>query len=708
MKYLFLVLLLMVLLCSALFSEPANLLSISTRPYGTLPLGTSSDLFSFGGGAEISAAFFPAGLRFFGFGLGSNLKMMPLSSENGLWTITGFGSVTARFPLGDRFAVLAHGSGGYYYWNGMGWDAAGGNGGSFVLKGGAAVTFRLFGPFSLGLGASYDYYFQLYNGVSFDVAIRLDFPLSLGKRRMEVQADEEIKPELLKEESKDDAVHLHSIRLQSLFPVLYKYYDSHPVGTVVVKNEGTVPVEEVRLQFYVERYMDNPMDIGDGFDLAAGEEKSVELYGLFTEDLMEITEGTKVSSKLTILYDVSGATQTKSYTPGLEFHNRNALVWDDDRKNASFITAKDPEILTLAKRVIGWTQEMKNPAVDENLQKGMAIFEALNLYGMQYEIDPTTPFAEFSEDATTIDFLQFPRQTLQFTSGDCDDLSALYTSLLEAVGVETAVITIPGHIYTAFALNATPEEARRQFSSPDELIYREGKVWVPVEITMCRNPFEEAWLRGAKEWRENNTREQAVLYPTRTSWRTYQAVGFKEKASGIQLPDQKEVVASFKRSLDRHIEREIYPQVARIRGRIAKSDEPYKFENKLAVVYARHGMYGKALETLEAIVAKHDYTPSLINLGNVFFLQDEYGTALSYYERVLDEDKRNKTALLGAARCHHELQNYGLVGHTYNELKSIDPDMASRFAYLDLKGEEAGRAADAAGIREVVLWEEEE
>ena len=41
------------------------------------------------------------------------------------------------------------------------------------------------------------------------------------------------------------------------------------------------------------------------------------------------------------------------------------------------------------------------------------------------------------------------------------------------------------------------------------------------------------------------------------------------------------------------------------------------------------------------------------------------------------------------------------------KLKAIDPDMAMRFAYLDLRGEEATRAADAAGMRKVVLWEEE-
>jgi tetratricopeptide (TPR) repeat protein len=717
MKRFWLALVLVVIISPAVLGETDNLLSVSTRPYGTLPLGSSADLFKFGGGIEASAAFFPAIFRVVGFGLGSNLKMLPLESSDGLWMITGFGGVTVRVPLGDRFAVLGHGSAGYYYWNGISWDTGGTNGGGFVVKGGVVGTFRLVGPFSLGLGVSYDYYAKLYNGIGFDLAVRFDFPIEARKRPLRKKTPEKVKPEPLEEKEKPkteekaeegEGVELKDIQLATLFPVMYKYYDDNPVGTVVVKNFESEAAENIRLKFYVERYMDNPMDLGGGFDLGPGEKREVALYGLFTEDLMQITEGTKASAKITLSYSLGGEEQTEEYTPVLKFHNRNALTWDDDRKIASFVTAKDPEILTFAKNVMTWIQEVQNPQVDEHLQKGMAVFEALSSYGIRYEIDPTTPFAELSENETAVDFLQFPRQTLQYTNGDCDDLSALYTSLLEAVGVETAVITIPGHIYTAFALKADPEEARRAFSRPDNLVFREKKAWVPVEITMCQDTFEKAWKEGAKEWRENNSRDQANLYPTRTSWRTYQAVGFKEGASGIRLPERSAVISAFEKSLTRHIEREIYPQVAKIQGKMAESRSPYKYENKLAVLYARHGLYGRALETLEEITARREYAPALINQGNIYFLRDEYESALSYYQRVLDQHEGNRTALLGVARCHHELENYGFVGKTYEKLQNVAPDLAMRFAYLDLRGEEASRASDAAGLQEIVVWEEEE
>ena len=55
---------------------------------------------------------------------------------------------------------------------------------------------------------------------------------------------------------------------------------------------------------------------------------------------------------------------------------------------------------------------------------------------------------------------------------------------------------------------------------------------------------------------------------------------------------------------------------------------------------------------------------------------------------------------------NHDLENYYQVRKTYGELKKRDPDLAVQFAYLDMKGEEATRAAEISGVREVVVWEQ--
>lgn len=702
-KRFFALIALMILLSTAAFGQQ-HLLSTSALPYGTLPLGPSSELFKLGFGTEVSASFIPAFLKYFGLGLGGNFYLLPLESANSVWALGAGAGPVFRLPLGERFAVHAFGHIGYYYWGPAGWDTGGGNGGDLLFRGGAGGSFRIAGPFAVGLGVSYDYLGKLYNGLSLSLVARLDFPLTAAPPKPREVPAEKIKPQPLE---KGKGVELRDINLTHLFPVLYKYYDSNPVGTARIRNFEKKPAEDVKISFYVERYMDNPMESAVSFDLAAGEEKTINLLGLFTDDLMSITEGTKASAKITVSWVMDKKTQEKSYTPVVEVHNRNAMMWDDDKKIASFVTAKDPAVLTFSKNVMSWMQEEANTAVDENLQKGMALFEAIKSYGIRYQVDPVTPFAEFSEQTTAIDFIQFPRQTLEYTNGDCDDLSALYTAMLEAAGVESAVITIPGHIYAAFALKSAPEEARSAFGRPDELIFRDDKVWVPVEITLFQDSFEKAWSTGAKEWRENVAKDQSAIFPTRNSWQLYQAVGFAESSLTLSLPDRGKVTAAFKQSLTRHIEKEIYPQAAAIQANMAQSNAKHKLKNSLGVLYARYGLYDRAAETFNEILGSMEYKPALINMGNISFVKRNYESALSFYERVLKTDGKDKTALLGVSRCNHELENYGMVAKTFDQLKAIDRDLASRFAYLDLRGEEAARAADVVGLRNVVVWDEE-
>jgi len=579
--FLFVILTLIFITASGLGAEPKNMISTSITPYGTIPLGSSEELFNLGTGAEATATFIPAFLRYFGLSAGTSFMLLPLESKiNSVWTLAAGGPVF-WFPLGNRFVIHAHGRAGYYYWSPTSWDAGGVNTGSFTLGGGAGASIRIANSFSVGLGISYNYYSKLYNGLDVYLSARLDFPPDAQGQPVPTFR-RTVQPKPLAEKGR--GVESLSVSLYPLFPVLYNYYDNNPIGQIAVKNLEPETFKNVQVSFFVERYMDNPMECGDSFTIEPDEIKELELFGLFTEDLMEITEGTKVSAKITLSYSLDDETYIKDFTSVLEFYNRNALMWDDDRKIASFVTAKDPEILEFARNAVSWMQTVKNPALDDNLQKGMAVYEAVKAYGIQYEIDPTTPFSEFSEQETAIDFLQFPRQTLQFTSGDCDDLTVLYTSLLEAVGVETAIITVPGHIYAAFALKLTQDEAQRTFGSSDELVFRNEKAWIPVEITMFQDTFEKAWQTGAKEWRENTLKDQSQFYPTREAWQYYQAVGFKEGAAEIQLPPREIVTNAVSDTINRYVEKEIYPQAAQIEAEMEQSDRKYKYLNKLAVL----------------------------------------------------------------------------------------------------------------------------
>jgi tetratricopeptide (TPR) repeat protein len=452
-------------------------------------------------------------------------------------------------------------------------------------------------------------------------------------------------------------------------------------------------------------------------EMKRGEQQEVPLYALFTDQVLTITEGTKVAAEVEVSYTISGSDLSKAESRTLRLYDRNAMTWDDDRKASAFITAKDPAVLRFAKSTAGFIREHNNKAVNLSFRVGMGIFEALQLHGINYVVDPQTPYEEFSEDTDAIDYLQFPVHTMTYKAGDCDDLSILYCALLESAGIETAFITVPGHIFAAFNLGMAPEEAKKLFLNPGDLIYQEEETWVPVEITLIQEGFLRAWEKGASEWREFVPSGNARFYPVHEAWREYEPVGLPDPAAGLEFPADEQIAAAYTKAVTRFVEREIAEKVERYLARIESSNNNPKYINGLGVLYAKYGLLDKAEVRFEEAV-RSQYVPAMINLGNVLFLQDNLEESLRYFAMARAERPESTQAMLGIAKAQYELENYTAVKETYSEIRRKDPDLAGRFAYLSggsaPEGGETGSTAEqtarasAAMRRETVVWAEEE
>jgi tetratricopeptide (TPR) repeat protein len=127
----------------------------------------------------------------------------------------------------------------------------------------------------------------------------------------------------------------------------------------------------------------------------------------------------------------------------------------------------------------------------------------------------------------------------------------------------------------------------------------------------------------------------------------------------------------------------------------------------MGVLYARYGLMDKAEVEFAKVLDANDYLPTLINLGNMYYLRGQWYQALEYYQRASKKAPENPTVLLGIARVYHELENYKIVEKTYEQLKDKAPDIADRFAYLEMTKSEGVRSADVVRLKGIVLWEEE-
>jgi tetratricopeptide (TPR) repeat protein len=368
------------------------------------------------------------------------------------------------------------------------------------------------------------------------------------------------------------------------------------------------------------------------------------------------------------------------------------------------VTANDPVVQQFRSAVV--TNVDKGvTAVDKNLRTGMALHQTLVKYGLKYWTDPNAAYETVTKTKSAVDSLQFPVQTIQLKTGDCDDLSILAAALLESSSVDSAFITVPGHIFVAFALAMKPDEAKKTFVKPDELIFRNERAWVPWEITALSGGFLKAWEIGAKEWRASDAKGEAGFHPIQAAWKKYKPVASPASQTAVKLPSEAEWTKTYTEEVKTFINQQIATQVQKLQADIRSNPTKYEYVNKLGVLYARYGLTAEAEKEFLKL-DRQDYVPALINLGNLAFLKPDMKTALSYYARACKKESTNAKALLGSARANHEQENYGAAQEAYTSLKKVDPTLASQYAYLELQGTEADQAAKAGNVTDKVEWEE--
>jgi len=590
-----------------------------------------------------------------------------------------------------------------------------------MYAGGVNISYLLSPSFGIGIDAAYRGFGYYYSEIA--VAFGLTYNFYASKQIPAEQASPQQKPAPLEKTppagneaaggnlapapapKTGTGLQISRVELSPVFPVFAKFYDENRIGKATIHNWEKVPVENIKVNLIVKDFMTEKKPCKAPARLEPGEEGEVDLYALFTDAVLKITQGTKALANISVEYTLNGQNKTAEQIETIRFYDRNALTWDDDRKAAAFVTAKDTSVLVFSNNVNSMIKSKMNRAVDKNLQTGIAFHDALRLYGVSYVSNPLTPYSVVSKDKTAIDTVKFPRQTFEFKSGDCSDLSILYCALLESVQIETAFITIPGHIFMAFALKAEPNDVKAGYTqSLDNLIIREGKVWVPVEVTERDKTFLDAWQEGAKEWRENLARDQAGFFPLHAAWKVYEPVYYPSADISLAIPDAVKVVQDFQNDVTHFVEVEIFSKKAELQAAITKTKAEPKSVNALGVLYARYDMLDSAEREFQRVLANNEYLPALTNLGNLYYLKQDWDKSLSFYDRAFKVNPKDPKVLLGEARVNHELQNYGMVKKTYDALKTADPDLAGRFGYLDLKGEASTRAAETSGVKDEMIW----
>ena len=500
-----------------------------------------------------------------------------------------------------------------------------------------------------------------------------------------------------------DNVTLTDAKLGMVFPVFYSYYDDHPFGSVSVKNGEEAEIRNVRVSFKTSEYMDQYKVCATYPSIRQGAVESVPLYAIFNDEVLTLTSNTRVAGEVKVEYTLFGSPREKKLPVTLNMTHRNAMTWDDDKKAAAFVSSTDPAALWFSRFITGIVRDRMRGDINKNLQYAIGIFEAENLFGINYVIDPNSSYSDKSSSEESIDYLQYPYQTLFYRGGDCDDLSILFTALLESVGIRSAFITIPGHIFTAFMMGMSEADAKANFFDPSLLIFKDGQAWVPVEITMIKEGFVKSWRVAAKEWADNEKTGNSRLYPMSESWKLYPAVGVPGVNPRFTLPDEVQTVTAFDESMNKLVARQMDPVIRDYKVAVQTDDSPEK-ANELGIQYGRLGMLKEAW-TQFTKAATAALPCAWTNLGNVAFLRGDYELAITYFRYALQADPDDTAAILGSARCGYELETYDASDAAYADLKGRDPALAAQYGYLASSFGNEGRAWSYTERLQTTVWD---
>ena len=267
------------------------------------------------------------------------------------------------------------------------------------------------------------------------------------------------------------------MQIDPVFSAMQSYYVQNPIGKATLTNTSSNSLTDLKISFFQAGFMDSPTIAAQIPSLDPGQTLSVELLASYNQQVFTTNGITPLTGEVIAEYSIKSRPAEQRESVTYDLHDKTAIAWDDDRKVGAFITPADSALQNYVSFIRKSTREESLTHYNEPLQLAMQVYEALIQAGMIYQIDPISPFTRAQEDSYVVDSVKLSRDTLKRGTGDCDDLTVLFCSLLESAGIETGFITVPGHIYPVVNTGYASRQYKDIHPDRNLTIDVEGELW---------------------------------------------------------------------------------------------------------------------------------------------------------------------------------------------------------------------------------------
>ncbi|MDP2805401.1 MAG: tetratricopeptide repeat protein, partial [Gallionellaceae bacterium] len=416
------------------------------------------------------------------------------------------------------------------------------------------------------------------------------------------------------------------VKIKPIFSNSYKMYEEDGVGVVKLTNNTANPMEGITFSFKVNDFMDFATE-SKVEKLLPGQSVEFKLKAVFNNHILSVTEDSSVQAMLEASYFDNGKRLPYSKNATIKVYEKHKLMWDERERYASFITPKDPPLLNFVRSVVTQYKEVKDEP-----QLAAALFNALGVYGLTYIPDPTNPYQVTSGKADTIDYIQFPRETLERKSGDCDDLVAFYTSALDSMGIATRVVEVPGHMFMMFSTGVHVEDD--SYTMDDMYVIYDDLLWIPVETTVVGSSFIKAWELGAKNYYQWKDKGLTILNVEK-AWETYKPASLAESKWKPGEVSKESIDKKFPNEVASMLKISSQTKTRHYRQHIEKTPLDADAHLQIGIILAKLGDRDEAMKYFDkAISLQPNNAAALNNRGNLLMIDDKYAEAQRAYREA--------------------------------------------------------------------------
>jgi hypothetical protein len=467
------------------------------------------------------------------------------------------------------------------------------------------------------------------------------------------------------------------VKLSNIFSNSYKIYERDGIGRLKVTNNTDKTIEKIHINFVLKNFMDYPTEMKIA-QLPPGASEELVLKAVFNNSILTMTEDSSVQAELEASYFENGKKVAYSRSTTVTVYDKHRLSWDERGRFAAFITPKDPPIINLARAVVGEFKETKDEA-----RLASALFEALGVFGLTYIQDPTNPYQISSGKTDTVDYIQFPRETLERKSGDCDDLVAFYSAGLESMGINTRVLEVPGHMLMMFS-TGIPADADG-YTMNNLYVIHEDMLWIPVETTLVGSSFIKAWENGSATYYKFKNKGLTVL-DVHNAWETYKPATLPDsdwKPSGLTRASIDKKFPGDNMSV---LKISSQTKTRRYLDAINKNPDDVEAYLQMGIILAKLGDRVEAMKYFDKVVsldAKN--SAALNNRGNLFMIEDQYEEAQKTYLAASLASPADAQILVNLARAYMRSGDTKKAKAAFIKAQGVDAKVKEQYRALGLE-----------------------